>query len=668
MLPLRALVSAWRSQRLAGISVAVAVVLALPAGARGAPSAPQQLAASYSPVLSLEPQKKACGPGEPYRPTSVDIVLGRQDVLLRDPHGKLVTRAPSSHDLWGLGADYYLDFPGNPLKPGCGYEQQFRSWDDGQAPSVYAHLATDPSHPGKLAVQYWFYYTFNDFTDKHESDWEMAQVDFAASSPAEALRVGPYEVDLSQHAGGERSGWSDTKLQKEGTHPVIYDATGSHANYFESALYLGRGAREGFGCDDTRKATQRLGLSTVLLPDIPSSASAPYAWLAFEGRWGQRERGINNGPTGPAVKEQWLAPIEWANGLRNTSIEVPSGRAFGLSVGNFFCGAVSRGAIALNWALIHPVPFVALLLLAVLGLLTAVVTTTWRPPDPHPLRRRRQGGQIFRATTRVYVQNIPTFLGAGAIFIPVALAAAGIQWVIFHLTSLAPLVALDGRHGAVTAFLAVLIGGIGGLFASVIATAVVAVILDELDAGRRILAGRAYRRVFLRWRSLARGTATELGMVLLLTITVVGIPFAIHRFVRWSLFAEACMLDELPASESLRHSSELVRGRWWRTFGFTALIDALAILSGPLFGVGLLLLTDHSLNFINLAASLVYAFTVPYAAIQLTLYYFDLEVRGVAETKVNTGLADRLPLPARGLGPAEQGRMRGPLRRYRGAD
>jgi hypothetical protein len=72
----------------------------------------------------------------------------------------------------------------------------------------------------------------------------------------------------------------------------------------------------------------------------------------------------------------------------------------------------------------------------------------------------------------------------------------------------------------------------------------------------------------------------------------------------------------------------LVRARWWRTFGFTVLVDVLAILSGPLFGVGLLLLTDHSLNFINLAAALVYTLTVPYAAIQLTLYYFDLEARG----------------------------------------
>ena len=636
-------------------SVALLLVLVLPTGARGAESAAQELAARYSPVLELQPQAKACGSGEAYRPTSVDIVLGREDVLLRDPPGRLVKRAPTSRDLWDLGAGYYLDFPGNPLNPGCGYERQFRRWNDGRRPSVYAHVATDPLHPGKLAVGYWFYYTFNDFTDKHESDWEMAQVDFAESTAAAALQTGPYEVDLPQHAGGERSAWTDTKLQKDGTHPVIYDATGSHANYFGRALYLGRGAREGFGCDDTRDATLRLQPKTVLLPDVPSSASAPYAWLAFQGRWGQTEAGINNGPTGPAAKEQWLAPIEWADGLRETSVEVPSGRAFGLSVGNFFCGAVTGSASALNWSLIHPVPFVALVLLGLLGLLTALARTTWRPPDPHPLRRRRQGGQIFRAATRAYAEHIPVFAAAGVIFIPVYLVAAAIQWVIFHLTSIAPLVALDGRHGAVTAFLAILLGGVGGLFASVIATGAVAVILGELDAGRRVLAGQAYRRVLKRWRSLGKGMAIELGMMLLLTITVVGIPFAIHRFIRWSLFAEACVLDDLSATESLRRSSELVKGRWWRTFGFTVLVDVLAILSGPLLGVGLLLLTDHSLNFINLAAALVYTFTVPYAAIQLTLYYFDLEARGVADTEGNAERPDRSERVPGALGPLGEG-------------
>src|ERR1700759_3177913 len=175
--------------------MALLIVLAVPGGARGAESAAQELAARYAPVLSLAPQTKACGPGEAYRPTTVDIVLGRRDVLLRDPRGKVVKRAPTSRDLWGLGPGYYLDFPGDPLNPGCGYERQFRDWNDGRAPSVYAHVATDPSDPGKLAVQYWFYYTFNDFTDKHESDWEMAQVDFDAPDAPAALARGPYEAD-----------------------------------------------------------------------------------------------------------------------------------------------------------------------------------------------------------------------------------------------------------------------------------------------------------------------------------------------------------------------------------------------------------------------------------------------------------------------------------------
>jgi len=139
---------------LIGALLAVMLVLALPAWARGAESAAQKLAVTYSPVLSLEPQAKACGPGEAYRPTTVDIVLGRREVLLRDPRGRLVKRAPTARDLWALGPAFYLDSPGDPLNPGCGYERQFRRWNDGRPPSVYAHVASDPLHPGKLAVGY----------------------------------------------------------------------------------------------------------------------------------------------------------------------------------------------------------------------------------------------------------------------------------------------------------------------------------------------------------------------------------------------------------------------------------------------------------------------------------------------------------------------------------
>jgi hypothetical protein len=604
----------------------IALVATPAAGA--APSPTQQLADKYAPIAALRAQQTPCGSYEAYRPTTVDGVLNNASVLLRDPGGKVVKRAPTATDLYGLGEGYYLDLPGDPLKPGCGYERDFRRWNGGRVPTTYAHLAKDPDHPGKLAMQYWLYYTFNDFSDKHEGDWEMAQVDFEASSAEEALTKAPYEVDLAQHAGGERSEWTDPKLEKQGKHPVIHVATGSHADYFGSELYLGRGASEGFGCDDTRDSDTRIQLQTNLLPDVPASRHAPDAWLAFTGRWGQKEKGINNGPTGPATKVAWSAPIEWADSLRDSSVAVPGTKTVGPSVTNFFCGAVSQGSIMLNWALVHPIAFVILLALVVAGMLAAARRTTWRPPDPRPLRARRGGGQIVRASRRLYRSRLPTFIAMGVIFVPVSIVAAGIQWVLFHVTSIESLVALDGRHGAVTAFLALVVGGLGGAIASVVTTAAVAATLREIDTGREITAREAFGRAFDRARPLAGAALRNYAVLIVLSVTVIGLPFAIYRFIRWSLYAEACMLEDRSGADSLARSSELVQGRWWRTFGFTAFVDILAAASGPVIGVVLLLVTDRSLNFINIAGSFVYTVTVPWAAIALTLYYFDLQERG----------------------------------------
>src|SRR5919109_3865277 len=98
-----------RARQVAVGALVVAVLVAAPAWGRRPQSAAQQLAATYSPVLSVEPQPKLCGSGEAYRPTGVDIVLGRQEVLLRDPHGKVLKHAPSSRDLWALAEGYYID-------------------------------------------------------------------------------------------------------------------------------------------------------------------------------------------------------------------------------------------------------------------------------------------------------------------------------------------------------------------------------------------------------------------------------------------------------------------------------------------------------------------------------------------------------------------------------
>jgi len=613
----------------AGLVLGAASPDAVAAGASA-----EKLAERYSPIVAFRRQEEPCGSGEAYRPTSVNLVLGNPAVALRDPSGKVVTEAPSAADLWGLGENYYLDLPGDPIHPGCEYERDFRRWSAGTKPSVYAHIAADPGHPEKLAIQYWLYYTFNDFTDKHESDWEMIQVDFDLPTPRRALNSDPYEVDAAQHAGGERSAWSDPKLEKRGTHPVIYAATGSHADYFGSALYLGRSASEGFGCDDTRDADASVPMRTDLLPRRRPPRSSPYAWLAYDGRWGEQEKGLNNGPTGPATKGSWSRPINWANGLRDVSVEVPETPGFlGLTVTGFFCGAVTQGSIVLNWAIVNPWAFLALLGAMMLAAVAAVGRTTWRPPDPHPLRRSRGGGQIFRAAGRLYGNNLTLFVAMGAIFVPVAVVTAAIQWALFHLTEMGSLVALDGRGGAVTAFLALVTGGVGAAMASVITTAAVAFSLGEIDAGRRARPPDGYRAAFERWRTLLGAAATQYVVAILLSITVIGLPFAIGRYVRWSLFAEACGLEGGTARESLRRSAELVARRWWRTFGFSALVIVLAALSGPVLGVALLLLTNDSLTFINIAGALIYTVTVPYAAIALTLYYFDLDARRSAAAR-----------------------------------
>ncbi len=617
----------------ATVLLALVIVWLLCATAPGSASAAvgteaaEKLAQTYAPVPVIDAQPRACEPGEAYRPTVVDLVLGNPRVMLRDARGKVVDRAPTAPELSGAPDSDYLDLPGDPINPGCGYEEQFRKWYGDRKPSVYAHVATDSEHPGKLVVQYWFYYTFNDFTDLHESDWEMAQVDFDASTPERALQLGPYQVDLAQHAGGERGAWSDPKVSKQGTHPLTYVATGSHANYFERDLYLGKGGTAIFGCDSTRDNTARLHPQVVMLPDTPAPADSDLAWLNFRGRWGQKEPGINNGPYGPAGHEVWLHPISWADGLRTSSVAVPGADVIGLSVTSFFCSATSGATAAFNWGSLHPVVFLGLIALVAAGLFGAMRRTTWAPPDPEPLRRARGGGQILRSARRIYGAHLRTFIGIGLIFVPISALASGVQWVLFHLTGINHFVALDGQGGVGTACLALLIGTGAAAIAAAAVTAAVSAALNQIDQGRHVTAPQAYALAGRELKALSRATMFELVTLIVLTITVIGIPLAIWGFVRTSFFAQLCVFERSPAWVSLAGSARLTRGRWWRTFGFTALVDISAIMSGPILGVILLLLTSQSLTFINLTGSIVYALTVPMAAIALTLYWFDLQIR-----------------------------------------
>ena len=278
----------------------------------------------------------------------MDAFLGRPDVALRGPwqSNDLIKIGPTAADLGRASSEYYLDFPGDPLRPGCDYERWTREAYAGRSPTVYAHVATEAGHTDRLALQYWLYYPFNDYNNKHESDWEMIQLVFAAASPDEALDQEPVEVAYSQHEGAEVSSWHDNKLEiVDGSHPVVHAAAGSHANYYESALYLGRSGQQGFGCDDTTAPTNDVRPVVKLIPADTASAREGFPWIAYQGHWGQRERAFYNGPTGPVTKPSWTAPISWQQDEgRELSYVVPVGGLLGTAATDFFCSGVATGS------------------------------------------------------------------------------------------------------------------------------------------------------------------------------------------------------------------------------------------------------------------------------------------------------------------------------------
>jgi len=244
-----------RPGRLAASLAAVASLsLFIAASAEAAASpAEQQLVSAYAPELMLREQTKHdnCNTTEEQYnpPTTVDTVLANPRVTLtQDLGGKdlPVKNGPTAADIAGLGDDYYLDLPGDPLDAQCpqsgSYATDFKGLRDaGKAPAVtYAHIATEPGYSG-LVVQYFFFYYFNQFNDVHEGDWEGMQIAFDADTPAEALTQGPSQIALFQHAGGERADWDDTKVQKDGTHAIVYPAAGSHATFYDNAIYIQNG-------------------------------------------------------------------------------------------------------------------------------------------------------------------------------------------------------------------------------------------------------------------------------------------------------------------------------------------------------------------------------------------------------------------------------------------
>ena len=483
-------------------------------------STEEELVLKYNPILKLTQQSSPCSKsGNVYNPAPVEIILGNPAVQLRrlDDDRTVITTAPTAEDVGGLDGDHDLNWPGNPRRPGCVYESDYLRLTAELAtrPTTYAHVATEDGVRG-IAVQYWYNYYYNDFANKHEGDWEMVQVMFDdADTVEEALQQDPTRTAYSGHAGGEIANWTDKKLEKVGTQPVVYVTTGAHAAHYSEGTFIGVAkAGQVFGCDPTTGPHRSVEPEVVLLPD-EAPTSGEFAWLSYAGLWGEENGSLFSGIDGPAVRARWHEPFTWAGDLRDFSDKIPD-NFLGIDPVGAICAIVNTGSDIMLFYGEHPQVVIgaALIMMGSLGAVLVYGAPAWLTGRPGPqtedqvvsqepkrgfLRRERRLAQIMRGALRIYVAQWPLWLIIASVFIPVSFIVmlldqlVGLEWLtdLANTTVLEPATELIGM-------------AIGALIAGTVVSLAVLSALRDLDEGNRPSLSGVFRTGARPWTVVSR--------------------------------------------------------------------------------------------------------------------------------------------------------------------
>ena len=260
-----------------------------------------QLALTYAPYLHFVA-------GEKFFPTVVGYHIDNSVLYLKsDGSNALIDSSPTIADisLYQTG-DYFLD---NTLGSSEEIERDYAQKRESLGYTVYARVTREAEN---LVVQYWFFYAFNPGSlNQHEGDWEMIELILD-------LTETPLYAVYSQHFAGERAAWNDVEKRGE-THPRVYVALGSHANYFRP--YQGR---LGFESDIVGSAfTLEPGEFQIVLLGERGAGNHPPSqdWIEYGGRWGNWAELADvslgaAGPRGPGHgenEEKWFNPVSWGS-------------------------------------------------------------------------------------------------------------------------------------------------------------------------------------------------------------------------------------------------------------------------------------------------------------------------------------------------------------------
>ena len=200
------------------------------------------------------------------------------------------------------------------------------------------------------------------------------------------------------------------------------------------------------------------------------------------------------------------------------------------------------------------------------------------------------------------------------------------------------------QQGSLSSLATVGIGsGVWGILswlANVAVNLAITYAVSEIYLGRSPTIGSAFAGGLRRFGAAVVLTILIGLAVILMGLTIIGIPFAIYFGVCWILSYQTFVLEGLGIRASMGRSRALVRGTWWRVLGIAILIGIIGIvlsfvvglLGGVLnlilffaksSGFGLALLSVLTFVF-NLVAQV---FAAPIWYCGEVLLYYDLRVR-----------------------------------------
>jgi len=249
-----------------------------------------ELAETYKPVLHFTQ-------GEKFYPTRVEYIISKS-TLVSHLSSTIVDLSPTPSNLARVGSDrmYLNNTLGTVDAIAADYALEVSSYGY----YVYVHVVNSG---GYTVIQYWLFYVYNNGQlNDHQGDIEVVEIFLEGSEPKTAL--------YSQHFAGENAAWGDVE-KVNNTHPVVYVAQGSHANYFRS--YQGKIGLENDIVGSDGKTIMPNELTRIMLGETGNHISEQ-SWLDFEGRWGFW--GTNEevtlgmaGPLGPVFNQDG---IRWA--------------------------------------------------------------------------------------------------------------------------------------------------------------------------------------------------------------------------------------------------------------------------------------------------------------------------------------------------------------------